>query len=111
MVGGVDLDVGRIRAFIRVTEELHFGQAAATLAISQQALSKRIARLQSLLAAMLSQRGGNSVHLTEAAQRFLAPARHTVAAADAAVAAAVGDHRPCSTVSHAKELAVTHFSA
>lgn len=90
----MDLDVAHVRAFVRVAEELHFGRAAGTLAISQQALSKRIARLESLLGTELFQRGGNGVRLTEAGQRFLAPARQTVAAADAAVAAAVGKERP-----------------
>ncbi|WP_037861500.1 LysR family transcriptional regulator [Streptomyces sp. NRRL S-340] len=90
----MDLDVPQVRAFVRAAEELHFGRAAGTLAISQQALSKRIARLESLLGTELFQRGGNGIRLTEAGQRFLPPARQTLAAADAAVAAAVGKHRP-----------------
>ncbi|TGB07594.1 LysR family transcriptional regulator [Streptomyces sp. MZ04] len=90
----MDLDVAQVRAFVRTAEELHFGRAAGTLAISQQALSKRIARLESLLGTELLQRGGNGVRLTDAGQRFLAPARQTLAAADAAVAAAVGEDRP-----------------
>jgi DNA-binding transcriptional LysR family regulator len=90
----MDLDMAQVRAFVRTAEELHFGRAAGTLAISQQALSKRIARLESMLAVELFQRGGNGVRLTDAGQRFLAPARQTVAAADAAVAAAVGTDRP-----------------
>ncbi|MFI9307318.1 LysR family transcriptional regulator [Streptomyces triculaminicus] len=90
----MDLDVAHVRAFVRAAEERHFGRAAGTLAISQQALSKRVARLESLLGVTLFQRGGNGVHLTEAGQRFLPPARQTLAAADAAVAAAVGTHRP-----------------
>ncbi|MGW2558615.1 LysR family transcriptional regulator [Streptomyces sp. NPDC001514] len=90
----MDLDVAQVRAFVRAAEELHFGRAAGTLAISQQALSKRIARLESLLGIALFQRGGTGVRLTEAGQRFLQPARHTVAAADAAVVAAVGKDRP-----------------
>ncbi|WP_367048587.1 LysR family transcriptional regulator [Streptomyces sp. Je 1-332] len=90
----MDLDVAQVRAFVRTAEELHFGRAAETLAISQQALSKRIARLESLLGTELFQRGGTGVRLTEAGQRFLPPARQTLAAADAAVAAAVGKDRP-----------------
>ncbi|WP_405454142.1 LysR family transcriptional regulator [Streptomyces achromogenes] len=90
----MDLDVAQIRAFVRVAEELHFGRAARTLAISQQALSKRIARLESLLGIELFQRGGNGVRLTDAGQRFLPPARQTLAAADAAVAAAIGKNHP-----------------
>ncbi|MER7000033.1 LysR family transcriptional regulator [Streptomyces sp. NPDC000410] len=90
----MDLDVAQVRAFVRTAEELHFGRAAGTLAISQQALSKRIARLESLLGTELFQRGGNGVRLTEAGQRFLPPARQTVAAADAAVAAVSGKEHP-----------------
>ncbi|MET9859525.1 LysR family transcriptional regulator [Streptomyces smyrnaeus] len=85
----MDLDVAQVRAFVRTAEELHFGRAAGQLAISQQALSKRIARLEFLLGTELFQRGGNGVRLTEAGQRFLLPARQAVAAADAAVAAVV----------------------
>ncbi|MFD3531188.1 LysR family transcriptional regulator [Streptomyces sp. NPDC058664] len=90
----MDLDVAQVRAFVRTAEELHFGRAAGTLAISQQALSKRIARLESLLGTALFQRGGNGVRLTEDGRRFLPPARQVVAAADTAVAAVVGKERP-----------------
>ncbi|PJN39754.1 LysR family transcriptional regulator [Streptomyces sp. CB02959] len=90
----MDLDVAQVRAFVRTAEELHFGRAAGTLAISQQALSKRIARLESLLGTELFRRGGNGVRLTEAGQRFLPPARQTVAAADAAVAAVSAKEHP-----------------
>ncbi|TWE15743.1 DNA-binding transcriptional LysR family regulator [Kitasatospora atroaurantiaca] len=86
--------MAQVRAFVRAAEEMHFGRAAGTLGISQQALSKRIARLESLLGTDLFQRGGNGVGLTAAGQRFLQPARQTLAAADAAVAAAVGKDRP-----------------
>ncbi|MFJ4776543.1 LysR family transcriptional regulator [Streptomyces sp. NPDC088762] len=90
----MDLDVAQVRAFVCAAEQLHFGRAARTLAISQQALSKRIARLESLLGIRLFHRDGTGVRLTEAGQRFLPPARHTVAASDAAVAAAAGTDRP-----------------
>ncbi|MFF5129345.1 LysR family transcriptional regulator [Streptomyces syringium] len=90
----MDLDMAQVRSFVRAAEELHFGRAAGTLAISQQALSKRIARLESLLGTELFHRGGNGIRLTEAGQRFLPPARQTLATADAAVAAAVGKDRP-----------------
>lgn len=94
MVSGMDLDVAQARAFVRTADQLHFGRAAETLGISQQALSKRIARLESLLGTALFERGGNGVRLTEAGRRFLPPARQAVAAADAAVAAVVGEERP-----------------
>ncbi|MFD5556383.1 LysR family transcriptional regulator [Streptomyces sp. NPDC127068] len=90
----MDLDVAQARAFVRTAEELHFGRAAGTLAISQQALSKRVARLESLLGTPLFHRDGNGVRLTEAGRRFLTPARQAVAAADTAVAAVLGPRRP-----------------
>ncbi|WP_327070875.1 LysR family transcriptional regulator [Kitasatospora sp. NBC_01250] len=90
----MDLDVAQVRAFVRTAEELHFGRAAAALGISQQALSKRVARLESLLGTRLLERGATGVRLTEAGARFLPPARQTLAAADAAVAAVVGPDRP-----------------
>ncbi|WP_172381823.1 LysR family transcriptional regulator [Streptomyces sp. MNP-20] len=90
----MDLDVAQVRAFVRTADELHFGRAARTLTLSQQALSKRIARLESLLGTELFHRGGSGVRLTEAGRRFLAPARQAVAAADAAVTAVVGEDRP-----------------
>ncbi|MGW6914301.1 LysR family transcriptional regulator [Kitasatospora sp. NPDC054939] len=89
----MDLDVAQVRAFVRAAEELHFGRAADTLAISQQALSKRVARLESLLGAELFHRTAHGVALTGAGERFLQPARQTVAAADTAVAAVTGGRR------------------
>lgn len=86
--------MAQVRAFVRAAEELHFGRAAGTLALSQQALSKRIARLETLLGTDLFLRGGNGVRLTEAGRRFLPPARQALAAAAAAVAVAVGEDRP-----------------
>ncbi|MCP3757873.1 LysR family transcriptional regulator [Streptomyces sp. TBY4] len=83
----MDLDLAQVRAFVRTAQELHFGRAAATLSISQQALSKRIARLESGLGTDLFHRGGRGVRLTEAGRRFLEPARAALAAADRAVAA------------------------
>ncbi|WP_030770074.1 LysR family transcriptional regulator [Streptomyces sp. NRRL F-2664] len=90
----MDLDVAQVRAFVHAAEELHFGRAAGLLGITQQGLSKRVARLESLLGTTLFERHGNAVRLTEAGRRFLAPARQTLSAADAAVAAAVGTDRP-----------------
>ncbi|MFB7027117.1 MULTISPECIES: LysR family transcriptional regulator [unclassified Streptomyces] len=90
----MDLDVAQVRAFVRTAEELHFGRAAETLGISQQALSKRIARLESLLRAPLFLRDGRGVSLTGAGRRFLGPARRTLEAADAAVASVTGEERP-----------------
>ncbi|MER7790870.1 LysR family transcriptional regulator [Streptomyces sp. NPDC097640] len=90
----MDLDLAQVHAFVRAAEESHFGRAAAGLSISQQALSKRIARLESVLGTALFLRTGQGVELTRAGHRFLEPARQTLAAADRAVAAARDEHRP-----------------
>jgi DNA-binding transcriptional LysR family regulator len=93
-VKDVDLDLAQVRAFVLAAEELHFGHAAEELSISQQALSKRIARLESMLGRRLFERGGHGVRLTEAGQRFLEPARQALAAADLAVATVLDAYRP-----------------
>ncbi|MEU6039789.1 LysR family transcriptional regulator [Actinomadura sp. NPDC047616] len=90
----MDLDLAQVRAFVLAAEELHFGHAAEELSISQQALSKRIARLESALGRRLFERGGQGVRLTDAGRRFLGPARQALAAADRAVAAVLDVHRP-----------------
>jgi DNA-binding transcriptional LysR family regulator len=94
MVDGMDLDLAQVRAFVAVAERLHFGQAAEQLAVSQQALSKRVARLEAELGVQLFSRGGHAVELTEAGRRFLEPARQTLAHGDRAVAAARHVDRP-----------------
>jgi DNA-binding transcriptional LysR family regulator len=90
----VDLDLAQVRAFVLAAGELHFGHAAEELSISQQALSKRIARLESVLGRRLFERGGHGVRLTEAGQRFLEPARQALAAADLAVTTVLDAYRP-----------------
>jgi DNA-binding transcriptional LysR family regulator len=52
----VELDLAALRAFVAVVEEEQFGHAAAVLGISQQAVSKRIAKLESQLGAELLDR-------------------------------------------------------
>ena len=94
MVEGMDLDLAQVRAFVAAAERLHFGQAADHLAVSQQALSKRIARLEAELGVQLFLRGGHAVELTDAGRRFLEPARQTLAHGDLAVAAARHVERP-----------------
>lgn len=65
----------------------HFGRAAAELGITQQAVSKRIARLEERLGAPLLVRTPGRVKLTEAGRRFLEPALRALAAGNEAMAA------------------------
>ncbi|HUR04667.1 MAG TPA: LysR family transcriptional regulator [Nonomuraea sp.] len=85
----MDLDLALVRAFAVTAETLHFGRAAERLNTSQQALSKRIARLESMLAVRLLEREGGT-RLTEAGERFLPAAREALAAGERAVAAVTG---------------------
>ncbi|TDD79105.1 LysR family transcriptional regulator [Actinomadura darangshiensis] len=88
----MDLDLGQVRAFVTVAGHLHFGRAAEELSISQQAVSKRVARLESALGVLLFTRG--NVELTEAGRRFLEPAREALRAAEAAAGAVHAAGRP-----------------
>ncbi|MGI5401168.1 LysR family transcriptional regulator [Streptomyces sp. CA-135486] len=85
----MDLDLALVRAFAATAGTLHFGRAAEELNISQQALSRRIARLEELLAVRLFEREGGT-RLTEAGERFLEAARQALAAGERAIAAVTG---------------------
>ncbi len=80
-----DLDLGAIRAFVAVTEDRSFSEAAAQLGISQQAVSKRIAKLESDLGVRLFFRSRNGADLTEDGRAFLHHARALVGIADQAL--------------------------
>lgn len=84
----MDLDLAQVRAFVEVAEQLHFGRAAGRLFLTQQALSKRIARLESLIGERLLHRYHQNVELTPAGSRFLPHARALLSAADLALRAA-----------------------
>src|SRR5437773_6718267 len=80
----MELDLTQVRAFVVTAEQLHFGRAAARLFLTQQALSKRIQRLEHSLGEPLFVRGPRGVELTEADHRFLPHARALLAAAESA---------------------------
>jgi DNA-binding transcriptional LysR family regulator len=82
----VDLDLAQVRAFVAVVDHRHFGRAAESLGLSQQALSKRVARLEGGLGPLLERRPGG-VRLTPAGVRLLPAARQLLEVADRAVAA------------------------
>jgi DNA-binding transcriptional LysR family regulator len=84
-LGVVDLDLAQVRAFVAVVDHGHFGRAAQTLAVSQQGLSKRVARLEGQLGPLLERRRGG-VALTAAGERFLPAARQLLEVADHAIA-------------------------
>jgi DNA-binding transcriptional LysR family regulator len=83
----MEADIHGLRAFVAAAEESHFGRAAERMFLSQQALSKRIRRLEEALGVTLFERTTRNVELTEAGRRFLPLAVDAVSAFDRAVAA------------------------
>jgi DNA-binding transcriptional LysR family regulator len=81
---GVPLDLRKLRYFVAVAEELHFGRAAARLYIAQPVLSRQIRKLEQELGSDLLERTSRNVALTPAGARLLEEARTLLAAADAA---------------------------
>ncbi|MBW4718197.1 LysR family transcriptional regulator [Saccharothrix sp. SC076] len=89
-----ELDLGAVRAFVAVAESGHFGEAATRLGITQQAVSKRIARLESDLGTTLLSRLRPGTGLATGGRVFLPHARALLAAADRATAALTGRGQP-----------------
>ncbi|MCP2338412.1 LysR family transcriptional regulator [Actinomadura rupiterrae] len=87
----MDVDVPGLRAFVAAAEEMHFGRAARRLFLTQQALSQRVRRLESVLGAPLFERTTRRVELTDAGRRLLPRAREALSAVDAVVAAVRGE--------------------
>ncbi|MFE0021031.1 LysR family transcriptional regulator [Amycolatopsis sp. NPDC059021] len=90
----MDLDVAQVRAFVVTADLRHFSRAAESLFLTQQALSKRIRKLEDALSTALFVRSNRAVELTEDGERFLPHARELIRAADAAVAAMHAEERP-----------------
>nr|WP_279219890.1 LysR family transcriptional regulator [Rhodococcus erythropolis] len=86
-VAVLDLDLSAVRAVVAVSDEGQFGLAASVLGISQQAVSKRIAKLETQLGTRLFERRHGAVTTTTVGSRFLPHARMILASADAAITA------------------------
>lgn len=69
------MDINNLKAFIEVADKKSFSRSAETLNLTQPAVSKRIAALETELSAKLFDRVGRSVHLTEAGRLLLPSAR------------------------------------
>ncbi len=85
------MDVGQIRQFLAVAEELHFGRAAERLRMAQPPLSRTIKQLERQLGTRLFDRSTRSVRLTASGEALMGPAREVLEAvrrAETAVRAA-----------------------
>ncbi|AJE45833.1 LysR substrate-binding domain-containing protein [Celeribacter indicus] len=78
------MELKRLKYFIAVAEDLHFGRAAARLEMAQPPLSRQIAALERDLDAKLFDRSRSQIRLTPAGEVFLERARDLVDRLDSA---------------------------
>lgn len=76
------VDSRRLRYFVAVAEELHFGRAAARLHMSAPPLSQRIRELEREVGLPLFERTSRKVALTPAGEQLLVEARDVLRALD-----------------------------
>jgi DNA-binding transcriptional LysR family regulator len=81
------VDLEAVRTFIAVADTGQFSEAAASLAVTQQAVSKRVAGLEKDLGVRLFARTARGARLTVDGQAFLPRARDLLQAAERAYAA------------------------
>jgi DNA-binding transcriptional LysR family regulator len=78
-----DVDLRKLRYFVAVAEELHFGRAAEALHIAQPVLSRQIKALEEELKVQLFARDKRATELTPAGRQLFADAGPLLANADA----------------------------
>jgi DNA-binding transcriptional LysR family regulator len=77
-----DLDIALLRAFLTVVDSGGVTRAAASLALSQAAVSQQIRRLEEALDCRLFERQGRRLALAPAGERLIAQARRLLAVND-----------------------------
>ena len=77
-----DPSVHQLRLFVVLAEELHFGNAARRVFLTQPALSQQIKMLERRLGTRLVERGTHSVELTSAGQELLPAVKSVIESMD-----------------------------
>ena len=72
------MDISVLQIFLAVAETGSFSRAAEQIYLTQPAISKRIAALESEIGTRLFDRIGRGIHLTPAGEALLARARHVI---------------------------------
>jgi len=76
------MDLGELRAVLKIAETGSFTQAARTLGVTQPAISQQVARLEAELGRPLFERQGRRISLTEAGEKLCRHARQIVTLTD-----------------------------
>ncbi|MEV4539739.1 LysR family transcriptional regulator [Asanoa sp. NPDC049518] len=99
------MDLEAVRTFVAAADAGQFQEAGAALAITQQAVSKRVAALEQDLSVRLFTRSARGVQLTVDGQAFLPHARELLRVADRADASVRPGRRPLRVDVHSRRIA------
>ncbi|HXH53140.1 MAG TPA: LysR substrate-binding domain-containing protein [Sphingomicrobium sp.] len=78
------MEFKRLKYFVAVAEELHFGRAAERLDMAQPPLSRQISQLENALGVLLFDRSRSQIRLTQAGEVLLERARDILERLDSA---------------------------